>query len=141
MGKSMTDLITWAPRMSVGVALLDEDHKRIMKLINKLHDAMIEGAGHRVLADIFRDLIAYISIHFDAEEELFERTGYQGAEEQQKAHRQMAQRTHEIYMQFQNDPESVKPMEVLYFLKDWWNDHIMNTDKKYAMFLNAHGIY
>jgi hemerythrin-like metal-binding protein len=136
----MTDLISWAPRMSVGVAILDEDHKRIMTMINKLHDALAKGEGKKILGDIFHGLMVYISIHFECEEAMFAQTGYQGAAEQKKQHDEMTAKTLAIRQQFHDDPDSVKPMEVLYFLKDWWLDHIMNADKKYASFLNANGI-
>ncbi len=136
----MPDLIAWAPRMSVGVAILDEDHKRIMKLINRLHDAMLEGRAMKIMGDIFHDLIVYINLHFEAEEAMFEQTGYEGAAEQVRQHKEFTTKTFAIRDQFRENPESVKPMEILYFLKDWWLDHIMNTDKKYASFLNANGI-
>ena len=137
----MTDLITWAPRMSVGVAILDEDHKRIMAMINKLHDAMVIGHAKDILGEIFHDLMVYINLHFETEEAMFDQTGYQGGDEQKKLHKEFAAKTLSIKQQFKENPQSVQPMEILYFLKDWWLDHIMNTDKKYASFLNAHGIH
>ena len=136
----MVDLITWAPRMSVGVSILDEDHKRIMKMINKLHDAMAEGRAKKIMGEIFHDLMVYINLHFETEESMFKQTGYEGATEQVRQHKEFATKTMLIMGQFREDPESVKPMEVLYFLKDWWLDHIMNADKKYAPYLNANGI-
>ncbi|HAX91772.1 MAG TPA: hemerythrin, partial [Rhodospirillaceae bacterium] len=66
----MSDLIIWSPSMSVGVDILDDDHKRIMVLINKLHEAMLEGKGKKLLGEIFDGLIAYIKLHFDSEEAL-----------------------------------------------------------------------
>ncbi|MDD5587046.1 MAG: bacteriohemerythrin [Alphaproteobacteria bacterium] len=136
----MTDLIKWEPSMSVGVAILDEDHRRIMSMINKLYGAMHKGEGREVLDEIFRDMMAYINVHFEAEEELFEKTGYAGADEQKRQHRLMAQRAREERRKFEENESAVMPMEIMYFLKDWWLDHVMNADKKYATHLNAHGI-
>jgi hemerythrin len=136
----MTELITWDPDMSVGVTILDEDHKRIMNLINKLYDAILEREGKDVLDDIFIGLMVYINLHFEAEEALFEETGYAGADEQKRQHRVMAQRAKEARQRFEEDKNAVMPMEIMYFLKDWWLDHILNTDKKYAEHFKAHGI-
>jgi hemerythrin len=138
--RPMPDLITWEPAMSVGVAILDEDHRRIMKLINKLHDAMVQGQGRDVLGDIFHGLMVYISLHFEAEEDMFVLTDYPGLAEQRQQHKEMASKAASFKMNFEENRDSVMPMEVLYFLKDWWIDHIMNADRKYAAHLNAHGI-
>jgi len=126
--------------MSVGVAILDEDHKRIMNMINKLYGAMLEGKGQKILGEIFHDLTVYINIHFEAEESMFELTGYPGAAEQRRQHQVMAQRSMEAKQKFQEDKDAVMPMEILYFLKDWWIDHVMNSDRKYKAHLNANGI-
>ena len=136
----MTDLIIWEPSMSVGVAILDEDHKRIMNIINKLYNAILEGDGKDILDEIFHDMMAYINIHFEAEEELFAQTCYAGADEQKRQHRLMAQRATEARQKYEDNKEAVMPMEIMYFLKDWWIDHILNTDTKYAAHLHAHGI-
>ncbi len=136
----MAKLIAWTEEMSVGVAILDEDHKRIMKMINKLHAAMQEGKGRDIMADIIHDLFVYINLHFETEEEMFERTGYEGTSEQKAQHSAMKVKSLELKQSYIASPESIAPIEILLFLKDWWLGHIMHTDKKYAPFLNAHGI-
>jgi len=136
----MPMLINWDSSMSVGVAILDEDHKRIMNMINKLYNAMLEGKGKKILEEIFHDLTVYVNIHFEAEEGMFELTGYPGAAEQHRQHKEMTQKAMEYKQKFQHEPNAVMPLEMLNFLKDWWLDHVMNSDRKYAAHLNAHGL-
>ena len=136
----MTNLIAWTEEMSVGVAILDEDHRRIMKMINMLYLAMQEGKGKQIMTEIIHDLFAYINLYFETEEEMFDQTGYEGGPEQKAEHHKMKTKSLEMKQNFLNAPESVTPIELLVFLKDWWVNHIMHTDKKYATFLNAHGI-
>ena len=136
----MSDLIIWSPSMSVGVDILDDDHKRIMVLINKLHEAMLEGKGKKLLGEIFDGLIAYIKLHFDSEEALLEQNNYPDVSAQKSMHREMDQKVQSIAQQFRDDPDSVRPMEVLCFLRDWWVDHIMNSDQKYTAFLHEQGV-
>src|SRR5271168_3559635 len=38
-------LMTWTPKLSVGVGVLDEDHKRLVAMINELYDSMQAGHG------------------------------------------------------------------------------------------------
>lgn len=136
----MTNLISWTEEMSVGVAILDEDHKRIMKMINMLYLAMKEGKARQIMADIIHDLFVYITLHFETEEEMFDQTGYEGGPEQKEEHRNMKAKAIEMKQKFLNAPEAVTPIDLILFLKDWWFGHIMHTDKKYATFLNDHGI-
>lgn len=136
----MSNLIVWTEEMSVGIAVLDEDHRRIMKMINILYLAMQEGKGRQMMADTIHDLFVYINLHFETEEEMFDRTGYAGGPEQKLEHQNMRTKSLEMKQRFLNSPESVTPIEILLFLKDWWVGHIMHTDKKYTAFLNAQGI-
>ena len=136
----MSDLITWTPSMSVGVSVLDEDHKRIMALINDLHKAIKEGEGKDALGDIFHGLHVYINLHFETEEAILKQASYTGTHDQELAHIKMKERTQEIRRQFRDDPSAVHPTELLVFLRDWWVDHIMNSDMKYADHLRAKGV-
>jgi len=136
----MADLLNWEPGMSVGVAILDEDHRRIMKAINRLYSAMLEGAGKEALSETFHEMMVYINLHFECEEELLEQTHYPDAAEQKAHHMAMAARLKEYRRKYEKDASSVMPVEMLNFLKDWWLDHIMNLDRKYAAHLKAHGI-
>ena len=38
-------LMTWTEKLSVGVGVLDEDHKRLVGMVNELYDAMQAGHG------------------------------------------------------------------------------------------------
>jgi hemerythrin len=46
-------LFAWDESLSVGYEPIDEQHKRLIALINKLHDAMIEGKGQEVLGELW----------------------------------------------------------------------------------------
>ena len=92
----MTNLIAWTEEMSVGVAILDEDHRRIMKMINMLYLAMQEGKGKQIMTEIIHDLFAYINLHFETEEEMFDQTGYEGGPEQKAEHHKMKTKSLEM---------------------------------------------
>ena len=61
---------TWTEAMSVGVPLLDSDHRALIDAINRMHD-QVEGDGKpSILGEIFDELIAYIEFHFAREEKV-----------------------------------------------------------------------
>ena len=43
--------MSWTPEMSVGIQVMDEDHKQLVSIINQLHDGIL--AGHK------RDVLEY----------------------------------------------------------------------------------
>jgi hypothetical protein len=52
-------LMEWDKKMSVGVALLDTDHQKLVKMLNDLYAAMVEGHGKDSLGKILDELTAY----------------------------------------------------------------------------------
>ena len=60
----------WSESMSVGVPLLDDDNKRIIGIINQLHECLRHGSPADVLNEIFDSLIAYVEFHFSREDRM-----------------------------------------------------------------------
>ena len=60
----------------MGVPSLDEQHKNLISLVNKLNDAMKSGRGKDVLGDILAKLVNYTKTHFAAEEQLMRMHSY-----------------------------------------------------------------
>jgi hemerythrin len=57
-------LITWNDSLSVKVAEIDEQHKKLIAMINELNDAMRLGKGKDVLGKIVNGLVTYTTTHF-----------------------------------------------------------------------------
>ena len=68
-------LIAWDQGFSVGVGSIDEQHKKLIGLLNDLHDAMRFGKGRDVLGKVLAELIDYTAYHFRTEEGLFAKYG------------------------------------------------------------------
>jgi hemerythrin len=125
--------------MSVGVKALDDDHKRLIDLLNKLHDGMKSGRGKEVVGKVLDDLVSYTKYHFAREEEFFDKTGYPG-DDHKKEHKELVDQAVKLQSRYKSG-ESVLSIETLDFLKNWLNGHILGTDKKYTAHLNANGIH
>ena len=65
-------LITWTDNLSVNHTEIDNQHKKLVDLINILFDAMKAGKGTDVLNKIFAELTSYTIYHFTYEEKLME---------------------------------------------------------------------
>ncbi|MBI5327051.1 MAG: hemerythrin family protein [Deltaproteobacteria bacterium] len=134
--------MTWNDNeFSVNIKLFDTHHKKLFDLINRLHDAMKQGKARDVLAQILSELIDYTVYHFKAEEELFQKHGYPEYAQQKKEHKELTKTALELKAKFDKDQiRTVLTMETMKFLKDWLNNHICETDKKYTKFLNSKGV-
>ena len=64
----------WSDEFSVGVEKIDRDHKRLLALLNELHDALEAGERPEVTGKVLDGLVLYVGYHFAHEEALFLRT-------------------------------------------------------------------
>ncbi|PKN07089.1 MAG: chemotaxis protein [Deltaproteobacteria bacterium HGW-Deltaproteobacteria-8] len=132
-------LMTWTDDLSVGVRLIDEQHKVLLGLINELHAAMRARKSDAVLVGVVERLKQYTVKHFGQEEEYFDRYGYPETAQHKEYHRKLVQQVLDFEAGLKSGRAKVT-MEIMRFLKDWLIGHIQGTDKKYTTFLNSKGI-
>ncbi|HCM27558.1 MAG: hypothetical protein A2Z99_21625 [Treponema sp. GWB1_62_6] len=128
--------IEWSEQFSVDIASIDEQHRHLVELINKLHGAMMAKESHLVLDEIINELIAYTFVHFNTEEEFFSQFGYPEAENHMTEHRQFIEKVDSFHRDFVAKKIGVS-VGILDFLTDWLKSHILNRDKAYGPFLRA----
>lgn len=132
-------LIEWSESLSVGIETIDEQHKRLIALINELHTAMLERRAKDVMGHVFDELIEYTKSHFALEEQLFQEHGYPEEAAHVADHHRIAKKVLELKQEFDEGNTAVT-LEVMRFLRDWFGNHIVGTDKKYAPFLTSKGV-
>lgn len=132
-------LITWSDSLSVKVKQFDDQHKKLVDMVNQLFDAMKSGKGSQVMGDILKQLIAYTQTHFAAEERLMQQHAYPGYEAHKKEHNALVMQVLDLQKQFQ-EGKPVLTQNIMTFLRDWLSKHIQGDDKKYGIFFNGKGI-
>ena len=132
-------LINWSQRYSVDVAEFDEQHKKLVGLINDLNDAMRVGKGKAVLGGILHELTTYTTSHFKAEEKCFARFKYPDTFNHRLEHVAFAKKVAKYSEAYANGKMPLTT-EVLKFMSDWWKHHILETDKKYSQFFSENGL-
>ena len=58
-------IIGWSEKISVGVKVLDDDHKRIIDIINKLYGDYEQGCDNDTIGCVIGDLLNYADEHFE----------------------------------------------------------------------------
>jgi hemerythrin-like metal-binding protein len=133
--------IIWTPQLSVGVAVLDEEHKKMVELINDLHSGITAGRGTETLGIVLDQLVESYREHFTREEELFAQTTYPAAEEHIQEHHALTQFLLDVQDRYNHGKFDALSLETLNFFRSWMSEHLQGTDKKYTEHLNAHGIF
>jgi hemerythrin len=133
-------LMEWTERMSVGVTQFDNEHKRLVALINELFDAVQAGRGREALGKILDELIEYTKSHFTNEEHLMAKNGYPNLDTHKKEHEALTKQVLDVQRKYHAGATAMLSMEVMTFLKNWLVKHIQGTDKQYGPFLNAKGV-
>jgi len=132
-------LITWGPMLFVGVKEIDEQHKKLVELVNQLNDAMHGGQGKQALAPVLNELIRYTQYHFGTEERLMAAHPYEASPAHKEEHRKFVTDVSAFKAKFDSGNAMIST-EIMNFLRDWLSKHILQTDKKFAKSLNAAGV-
>jgi hemerythrin len=126
--------VSWSSEFSVGIAEFDNEHRRLLELINDLYDAVQAGSGREALGAVLDGLIDYVGYHFAHEEEAFQATNYPGYERHRLQHRALTTTVGEIYEDFKLGDSTTMPQQVLEFLKNWLYDHILGSDRAFGVY-------
>ncbi len=132
-------LITWEEKYSVRIPRLDEHHKKLIGLINELHDAMKMGSSKAVLSKVIERMVDYTKFHFTAEESAMTKAGYSAYPGHKAEHDAFVNKA----LKYQEDFNSGKLMlslDVMKFLREWLVNHIQVVDKKYGPVLKEKGV-
>jgi len=132
-------LVTWNTNYSVNVKQFDDQHMKLVDLVNKLHDAMKVGKGSEVIGEVLKSLVAYTQSHFADEERLMKQHGYPDYENHKKEHNQLVMQVQDVNRKVQQGSPALT-QSVMLFLRDWLVKHIQGEDKKYGPFLNGKGV-
>lgn len=130
----------WSESLSVGVKTLDDDHKKLVDMINELVDGITNKRRLEALTQVLDKLVHYTKLHFAREEDYFNRTGYPQASTHIQQHRTLIQQVAQLQTRLKAGDTSLLSLDLMKFLQEWLTRHIMDTDKQYKDHLNSNGI-
>ncbi len=131
--------VEWKDEYSVGIDSIDQQHKKLLNLINQLQTAVDYSTGEEFEREALDELVDYTKTHFTYEEGLMEQNDYPDFEPHKAQHVEMIKKVEEVLAEYDKDPESAMSNAVEY-LKDWLIKHINGTDKQYSSFLIEKGV-
>ncbi len=141
------DTIHWRDDMSVGVAQLDDDHKGLIAILNRLghalHGDAVNGEGgvpsrddqRTVLTLGLRALESYMKVHFAREERAMQVGGFPGLDGHKPQHRDFIEEMTEMTNRFEAGGDTDLLEDLVLYLRDWLIHHIMVEDMTYKPYL------
>jgi hemerythrin len=122
-------LIEWDDeKLSVGVELIDNQHKMLIHIINQLSKA-IDSNDLTVITQVFTQLYDYTEYHFSTEETCFGLLNNKDTDIHILQHRNFIKKLSSI--KDKHDKEKTLPADLLLFLTDWLVSHIQVEDRKF----------
>lgn len=130
--------IIWQPSYSVGVKLIDAQHKKLFSILNDLEDG-INDSDRSSLENTIFDLKAYVKFHFGQEEKYFKQFNYEDAPAHLQQHSLYVEKINELHARYLKNETNIAA-ELVEFLDDWILNHIQIIDKKYTKCFNDNGL-
>ena len=129
------DVIVWDEKYSVGFPLIDDQHKKLVDMINALFelDKSEDASKRAAFAKGFSKAGEYTQTHFHDEEQILEKAGYPELAEHKKLHQAFMNGVWEEFSLFNKGSKSASGLPKL--LMDWLLTHIAVADKKYVPYL------
>jgi hemerythrin len=126
------ELVSWSSTFSVGVKLIDEQHKGLLRLTNDLFNHCVgdEESERAYFREVIGKAVDYVKVHFSTEEKIMLATKFEGYWEHKREHDAFVLNVVDQIRAFNEG----KPFTLLAFtkyLKNWILTHIAVSDKLY----------
>jgi len=125
--------ITFWNELSIGNSDVDHEHQQLLEIYNDLVDLIQQKKSRDDFARILSLMTDYSLIHFKKEEDYMRRFSYPKLVEHVNYHKSYIYivAMYNAHLLGQNPPD---PIEIVKFLKKWWQNHILQSDKDYENF-------
>ncbi len=126
--------LKWDKNLLIHVKEIDNQHKKLYELTNRLHEDLVAGQGDKILGEILKSLVDYVQLHFTTEEKLMEKHKYPLIKQHKTAHKDFISKIQNYLIKYKNKTPLLA-REILMYLKGWYEEHIIHTDKIFGTFL------
>ena len=125
---------------SVGISIIDEEHKELIDIINKAVAIKEHNDNPEEIREILYEMIKYALKHFATEETYMKKFNFPEFQLHRNEHLDFTDKTvanlNKVVM---GDYQMAN--EILEYLRWWLVNHIQGTDRKYIECFNENGLY
>jgi hemerythrin len=131
-------IVQWEDGYSVGVELIDAQHKELIRMTNELFLGCQKGgmAAEAYFMKAIQGAVNYVKTHFYTEEEILSRLYYPGLAAHKKEHEDFVAEVLQEIRAFEQG-KKLAPQDFVKYLQNWVLVHIAGSDKKYGAFIES----
>lgn len=133
------EYLKWDDKLSVGVKVFDDEHKKLIALVNDLNQLVVVGSKEAALEKALTGLIDYTKKHFKDEETMMEKYKYPAYVKHKSEHVALTAKVEDFYKRLSEGKANFS-LELIKFLQDWLVNHIKGTDMQYKSFFGEKGV-
>lgn len=135
----MPVIVEWNDSFSVGDAMLDQQHQKLLALCNEMaeHVGGTSPVSRTRFHDILNEMALYARQHFQAEEALLKKVAYSDLQAQEHEHQAYDEQIAD--WSFDATMGTLNMQDTHAFLSNWWKDHILVSDMKYRPLMERKG--
>ena len=137
-------MFKWKEDFSVNVEKVDEQHQELFRLGSELYGIVSLKDGvdrYDEMLAILDELANYTVHHFEFEEGMMRENGYPDYEDHKVQHDNFIKKVQSVRAEDVEEKQKKIGMDLIIFLANWIEKHILVTDMKYKEFLNSKGIF
>lgn len=118
--------------LHTGIAAMDADHDHQARTVQAIENAIRRGGEAETIRSLLLGLLDDTRVHFEAEQELMQRSGYPGYEAHKAAHDRLLQDLRRIETRHREGGVTESSVAEL---KQWLAEHIRVMDQALGHFL------
>ncbi|KPU43074.1 bacteriohemerythrin [Oxobacter pfennigii] len=125
-------MIRWKDEYSIGVARIDEQHKKLFEIADRAFELMknqFYTDKFDKIVEILEELKDYTVFHFKFEEEFMQSRGYKKFLSHKVEHTDFLEKVNSIDLNTIDNDQDKYIMDILNFVVDWIDKHILEKDK------------
>jgi hemerythrin len=128
--------IEWDDSFSIGIDLIDEQHKMLIQRLKAVTEAIESNQGEGTIAKTLDFLLDYTDFHFSEEEKQMAGHDYPGLDLQKQQHEEFKDSVKKLVEDFEQEG-AVKDIadHIRDFLFNWLVKHIKEVDHQFGQFL------
>ena len=125
----------WTPNLSVGISMIDDQHKMWFQKAEALFEAGKNNLAKEYVGELLDFLDDYTKKHFADEEKYMLSIQYPGYREQKDAHTAFIAQLNKIKSDYNSSGGNLMViLNANQMILDWLTKHISNMDKKIGEF-------
>jgi hemerythrin len=129
----MTKIFTWCDSFSVNNEEIDNQHKALFNIFNRLYENCVEHESYIFLEPLISELVNYAIYHFSAEEQYMRDIGYKDIDNHIEEHKIFTDKILQLKSVNSSD-DFEKTKELIVYLWNWILNHVMVEDKKITVY-------